>query len=91
MATDKPHEEGRDQSLSGRELSFYEIDASTIDDAARKLIINYAGVAPEDVEAHIDAVVRVVLTLQSLSADLILESESVQYIPLSMYRHVPIP
>jgi hypothetical protein len=47
--------------ISGRELSFYEIDASTIDDAARKLLVNYAGVAPNDVESHVDAVVGIPL------------------------------
>jgi hypothetical protein len=45
--------------VTGRDLSFYNIDAkSTLDDAARKLIIDYAGVATGDVDKHVDAVVR---------------------------------
>jgi hypothetical protein len=62
MATDTD-KLGDDSGISGRELSFYEVDASTIDEAARKLIVGYAGVAPENVERHVDAVVGFPLTL----------------------------
>jgi hypothetical protein len=58
MTTDTTQNPEHDR-VDARQLSFYEIDASTIDDAARKLVINYAGVAPKDVEKHIDAVVRI--------------------------------
>ncbi|KAF2428676.1 hypothetical protein EJ08DRAFT_592157 [Tothia fuscella] len=44
-------------NVTGRDLSFYNVNArQTLDDAARKLIINYAGVAPEKVDEHVEAV-----------------------------------
>lgn len=47
------------KEVSGRDLAFYDVDAkSSLDDSARKLIVNYARVAPENVDKHVDAVVR---------------------------------
>lgn len=43
--------------VSGTDINFYGVDASTIDENARKLLIDYAGVSPENVESHVDAVV----------------------------------
>jgi hypothetical protein len=90
MATDTTHSPKHDR-VDARRLSFYEVDASTIDDAARKLVINYAGVAPEDVEKHIDAVVRNrVILAETHLLTIETESESLQHIPLSLYRNVQV-
>jgi len=58
MATETTTKDGDDTQVTGRELSFYEVDASVIDNAARKLLIEYAEVGPEDVDSHVDTVVR---------------------------------
>jgi len=42
--------------ISARDLEWYEVDASIIDEAARKLMIDYAGIAPNNVNEHVDAV-----------------------------------
>jgi hypothetical protein len=84
-----------DGSVSGRELSFYEVDASTIDDAARKLLVNYANIAPRDVESHVDAVVSILCELGFVAGGNCLlttnsEKKGVQCIPVSMYWDVSI-
>lgn len=46
------------KSVTTRDLGFYEVDSSAIDDNARKLLINYSGIPKEKVGPHVDAIVR---------------------------------
>lgn len=41
-----------------RDLAFYEVDSSAIDNEARKLLTNYSGIPKEEVGPHVDAIVR---------------------------------
>lgn len=43
--------------VTTRELTFYDVDSSAIDDNARKLLINYSGIPEEEVGPHVDAIV----------------------------------
>jgi len=59
MTVESPEKEEKNatqNSVSGRDLSFYQIDASSIEENARKLLVNYSGLAPEEVNKHVDAI-----------------------------------
>jgi hypothetical protein len=45
------------QSVAARELSFYTVDSSSIEESARNLLINYSGLTLEEVGPHVDAIV----------------------------------
>jgi 2-polyprenyl-3-methyl-5-hydroxy-6-metoxy-1,4-benzoquinol methylase len=42
--------------VHARTLDFYKVDASVIPDAARQLLVKYAGIPPEKVNDHVDVV-----------------------------------
>jgi hypothetical protein len=55
--TDTANVKGASIQVTGRDLSWYQVDSSVIDEAARKLLINYSGIPPENIGKHVDAIV----------------------------------
>ncbi|QDS74521.1 hypothetical protein FKW77_007383 [Venturia effusa] len=50
------HESDTLTSATPRDLDFYEVDSSSIDDSARRLLIDYSGFTKEEVGPHVDAI-----------------------------------
>jgi len=54
--TEVANVKGASIQVTGRDLTWYQVDSSVIDEAARKLLINYSGISPENIGKHVDAI-----------------------------------
>jgi hypothetical protein len=79
------------QSIAARELSFYTVDSSAIEDNARNLLIHYSGLAPEEVGPHVDAIVSPLTFLPQAWHLFVTAEESIRNLCISMYWNVSVP